>query len=168
MKDDGLQSLRAFLLIVIVMCVPMLLVVAYSHGQTIKYRKATNGDLLNNLTLTPGATLPGETAKTLCAKAFHTATVRHVTESTKQKVCALYGVPRARCNGKNYEIDHLISLEIGGSDAVTNLWPQPYPAARAKDLVEDSLHRAVCAGAFTLSAAQRCIAADWTNCAKEK
>ena len=146
------------------LCLALMFWVMSVHAQAAKYRRAANGDSLNDLTLTPGATLPDETAKTLCAKTFHTGTVRHVTGATKQKACAEYGVPKARCNGKNYEIDHLISLELGGSDALTNLWPQPYPSARAKDLVEDALHRRVCAGKISLGAAQACISSDWTSC----
>ena len=104
--------------------------------------------VLNNLTLTPGAV--GTTPQTeLCSPSFHTGTVRNVTESTKYKVCAEYGIAKTDCVGTKYEIDHLISLELGGANDITNLWPQPYfpkPGAKEKDTVENWLHRQVCSG----------------------
>ena len=64
-----------------------------------------------------------------------------------------------------YELDHLISLELGGAPAdVANLWPQPWagdPNAHQKDAVETHLKREVCRGAVSLADAQRMIATDW-------
>jgi hypothetical protein len=42
------------------------------------------------------------------------------------------------------EIDHLISLELGGSNDAKNLWPQPSPDYKAKDELENYLHKRVC------------------------
>jgi hypothetical protein len=67
-------------------------------------------------------------------------------------------------------VDHLIFLELGGSNAVANLWPQPYapkPAARQKDVLENFLHRAVCGGAIALEDAQQQIATDWYRAYQE-
>ena len=67
----------------------------------------------------------------------------------KRQVCAPYGIAAARCNGRNFEIDHLIPLELGGSNEMSNLWPQPYrpqPDAREKDVLENYLYRQVCSG----------------------
>jgi hypothetical protein len=51
---------------------------------------------------------------------------------------------------KDYEEDHLISLELGGHPtSEKNLWPEAYkpkPGAREKDRVENFLHDEVCAG----------------------
>jgi hypothetical protein len=97
---------------------------------------------------------------------------RHVSAAMKRRVFAAYGLAgngdpacvRDR-KGRRCEIDHLISRELGGADDVRNLWPQPYGSrpwnAVRKDQVENRLHREVCAGAITLEAAQREIAADW-------
>ena len=63
-----------------------------------------------------------------------------------------------------YEIDHLISLEIGGADTVKNLWPQPYyqhPGAHEKDILENWLHKQVCSGKMDLTEAQAKIRTDW-------
>ena len=66
---------------------------------------------------------------------------------------------------RDYEEDHLISLELGGSPTeLNNLWPEAYeprPGAREKDTVENYLHREVCAGNIGLREAQRAIVEDW-------
>ncbi len=59
------------------------------------------------------------------------------------------------------ELDHLVPLELGGSNDATNLWPEAPPSPNPKDNVESALHRAVCAGRVGLAAAQDAIAADW-------
>jgi hypothetical protein len=63
-----------------------------------------------------------------------------------------------------YEIDHLVPLEVGGSNDLANLWPEaaePKPGFREKDRVENYLHDQVCAGAMSLPDAQRAIATNW-------
>lgn len=116
-----------------------------------------------NSLLTPGAVNPKLTKQVLCASSFRTGPYRHVTEATKRRVCAEYRIKGA-CPDGRYEIDHLISLELGGSNDIGNLWPQPYlpaPGARQKDVVETWLHRQVCAGKMTLEHAQNAISTDW-------
>jgi hypothetical protein len=117
--------------------------------------------------LTPGATDPHVTQtnihQTVCVSGY-TKTVRDVTEEEKKQVMERYGFPLSDLH--LVEIDHYFSLEIGGSNDVKNLWPQYYlPApgqknylgARRKDVVEDSLKRAVCSGKMTLVEAQEAI-----------
>jgi len=140
----------------------LLLVAPFAYCQA-QYRQHGPA-LLNDLTVTPGATLPQDAEGVLCSPTFRTGTVRAVSKATKLQACREYGVSRANCTGKLYEIDHLISLELGGSNDITNLWPQPYlptPAAHEKDEVENWLHRQVCSGKMTLAAAQYAIAQDW-------
>lgn len=68
-------------------------------------------------------------------------------------------------NLRDYEEDHLISLEIGGAPYdINNLWPEPYAGpcgARVKDMIENQLHRLVCSRTITLSEAQTAIATNW-------
>ena len=100
----------------------------------------------------------------LCANDFRTGPWRKVSQSEKVKACRAYGIMTG-CPGKNFELDHLISLEIGGSDAITNLWPQPIAEARIKDhQTEDPLPKLVCAGKISLKDAQTCISTDWVKC----
>ena len=66
--------------------------------------------------------------------------------------------------GATYEIDHLIPLELGGSNDISNLWPQSYVApwgAHIKDELENRLHKLVCAGTITLPEAQNAITSNW-------
>lgn len=119
------------------------------------------GVLLPDLKVTLGVANPRLTAKVLCAQTFTTRDERHVTASMKKQVCALYGV--TPCDG-HVEIDHLISLELGGANDIRNLWPQPFlpaPGARQKDFTENWLHKQVCAGRMTLQDAQARIVANW-------
>jgi hypothetical protein len=80
----------------------------------------------------------------------------------KHQLIRVYGV---RGSIHDYELDHLIPLELGGCpNCETNLWPQPrnsFPGAGEKDEVEDYLHHQVCSGALSLAEAQREIASDW-------
>src|SRR5262249_31667040 len=62
------------------------------------------------------------------------------------------------------EVDHLIPLELGGSNAIKNLWPEPAdptPGFHQKDALENKLHALVCAGSLDLATAQQAIAANW-------
>jgi hypothetical protein len=62
----------------------------------------------------------------------------------------------------NYEEDHLIPLELGGSPtSPKNLWPEPGASPNPKDSVESAADHAVCTGQLTLAAAQQAIATDW-------
>jgi hypothetical protein len=66
---------------------------------------------------------------------------------------------------KDYELDHLITPALGGTDDIHNLWPEPYAAtewnAHVKDQLEDLLHQRVCSGQLDLATAQHDIATDW-------
>jgi hypothetical protein len=132
--------------------------------------------------LTPGVAA-NVSAEQLCKKSFHTADVRTVTTAQKNEVYRRYGLkantgycakrpyktkPRGKTPGRTImqgcEVDHLISLELGGANDVNNLWPQPYPenpGAHEKDKLENWLHRPVCAGKISLSDAQHRIATNW-------
>jgi hypothetical protein len=92
----------------------------------------------------------------------YSSSVRNVPTSGKDQVYSEYGV-RSHSPGQ-YEVDHLISLELGGSHDIANLWPEPddpRPGFHEKDQVENQLHDQVCSGAFPLSVAQVGIAQNW-------
>ncbi len=64
-----------------------------------------------------------------------------------------------------YEIDHLVPLELGGSNSIANLFPQrrrPRPGFRDKDRLENAANSAVCDDGRPLRQLQRRIARDWT------
>ena len=110
---------------------------------------------------TPGARLAGATRARVCTPGY-SARVRNVPVSLKREIYAEYGILVHRPG--EYEIDHLIPLELGGSNRPGNLWPEPYSGATGahdKDDLEDRLHAAVCSGRISLAAAQREIVAEW-------
>jgi hypothetical protein len=119
---------------------------------------------------TPGAINPSVTQdnikNTICVPGY-ARTIRppvSYTAPLKIKLMQSYGFTDAR---SNYELDHLISLEIGGnpSDA-RNLWPEPGYGQynfHIKDRFENYLHNQVCNGAMSLSDAQKEIATDWIS-----
>jgi hypothetical protein len=87
--------------------------------------------------------------------------VRNVPDAEKEQAYARYGVVHLPYQ---HEVDHLVSLELGGSNANTNLWPEPYAGrwgARTKDTLENDLHALVCSGALTLHRAQHIEATNW-------
>lgn len=108
--------------------------------------------------LTPGAVdhsvAQWNVATTICV-AGYAAKARHVTAATKRKVVAAYRRAHPDWPPGPYEIDHLISIEVGGSNEATNLWPEPLAEARKKDVVESRAHRAVCSGKKALEEAQK-------------
>lgn len=64
-----------------------------------------------------------------------------------------------------YELDYLITPELGGLTDRRNLWPEPYGLqnwnAHAKDALEHELPRLVCSRRLDLATAQREIASNW-------
>ena len=99
-----------------------------------------------------------------------TATVRlpeSYTEALKRTQLANGYAYQGDTNVADYEEDHLIPLELGGSPtSALNLWPEPYAGsdgARTKDEVENSLRRDVCNGSVTLATARQEIASNWVS-----
>jgi hypothetical protein len=109
--------------------------------------------------LTPGVVLSVSRSR-ICVPGY-SASVRDVPSSESDAVYLRYHVihvPYA------HEVDHLISLELGGSNAIANLWPEPYAGrwgARTKDALENRLHALVCSSRLALHAAQHMEATNW-------
>jgi hypothetical protein len=111
---------------------------------------------------TPGAIL-SVTKEQVCVSGY-ARSVRNVPQSVKNKVFAEYGITKHPTGA--YEVDHLVSLELGGSNDIANLWPEaatPKPGFHEKDQVENYLHNQVCNGNITLKQAQIEIATNWLN-----
>jgi hypothetical protein len=111
---------------------------------------------------TPGAVYSRVTRKRVCTPGY-ARRVRHVTQSAADAVYAAYGI-RHHFTFENGELDHLVSLELGGSNSRANLFPErasPAPGSHQKDRLENRLHSEVCAREISLRRAQRLIARDW-------
>ncbi len=121
--------------------------------------QALNG--LPDSACTPGAIFPDATKDKICVTGY-ASSVRNVPQSEKDQVYAEYGITSHYAG--QYEVDHLVSLELGGSNDISNLWPEaasPKPGFHEKDKVENYLHDQVCSGAVSLQQAQIEIATDW-------
>ncbi|WP_259393740.1 hypothetical protein [Ralstonia pickettii] len=121
--------------------------------------------------LTPGAVDPRVTQanirETICVRGY-TKTVRppqRFTRDLKARQIRQYGYADKRL--RDYEEDHLVALEIGGSpDSSKNLWPQPRHVignwgSQAKDKLENRLHTLVCHRKISLAQAQWEMAHNW-------
>jgi hypothetical protein len=114
--------------------------------------------------------------KLLTPGAIRSVTLSEVCESTdddldpvvpvsiQHAVLEEYRVPRGR-DEQNYQIDYLVNPQLGGTNDIKNLWPEPSQRgiwnARAKDELEKHLHQLVCNRTVDLNVAQREIATDW-------
>ena len=118
---------------------------------------------LQDAACTPGAIFASATKDQICQSGY-ASSVRNVPTSEKNQVYAAYGI--AHHLAGQYEVDHLVSLELGGSNDIANLWPEaasPTPGFHQKDQVENYLHDQVCSGAISLQQAQIEIATNWLN-----
>lgn len=111
-------------------------------------------------TLTPGATWT-VAATELCAVAGRER--QEIPAPVRDAVLRSYGMTSVSAD--DYELDYLITPELGGSPDARNLWPQRYAAgiwnAYVKDQLEDLLPRMVCEGEIPLQTAQQDIAVNW-------
>jgi hypothetical protein len=85
------------------------------------------------------------------------------TNTLKVQQIAEYGYTDT--SAKDYEEDHLVSLEVGGDGSdPKNLWPEAHAGeygSLTKNQVENWLHKQICSGAMTPQQAQKGIATDW-------
>ncbi|RKR29849.1 hypothetical protein [Arthrobacter oryzae] len=123
---------------------------------------------------TPGAVDPavteGNLASTICKSGYTTTVRAPASDTNKEKALSLTQYGQTRVSSTEY--DHLISLQLGGTNAVSNLWPEPNRAnapgtTNPKDAVETKLNKAVCSHQVTLAAAQKAIAANWVTAVKD-
>lgn len=106
----------------------------------------------------PGAYDPAATTSQICALGYSHAH-RNVPYSVRDRVYNAYGLPRGQRRG--YVIDHLIPLELSGTNATDNLWPQPRTVSHRKDRDENRLRGEVCNGTISLSGARAEIIRLW-------
>ena len=78
--------------------------------------------------------------------------------AVKAEVYREYGITHHTYG--QYEVDHLVPLELDGSNSIRNLWPEPV-LHNKKDVLENRLHHLVCYGQLSLAAAQHAIVTDW-------
>jgi hypothetical protein len=125
-----------------------------------QYVAGADGAVLPDPDVTPGAVFPDVTAAAVC-ETYYTHGIRQPRFNRKVEAFTGYGV--SIHDRDRYDVDHLVPVSLGGSNEVTNLWPQPFaaPGAAEKEALEAQLRALVCAEQLTLEAAQQAIATDW-------
>ncbi|WP_347990099.1 hypothetical protein [Methylomonas sp. AM2-LC] len=138
---------KARLILLLLVCVNTL---CYADSPIAPDSQKTPGDVL---TTDPNA---------ICVPGY-TKTVRNVPKQVKDQAYRNYGI-YSRQPGE-YEVDHLISLELGGSNSIKNLWPESFVThplnAHIKDELENKLHELICSHQLPVEQAQRDIANNW-------
>jgi hypothetical protein len=134
-----------------------------------------NGFLVPDPDCTPGAFNPTLTVAVLNDGRFRTDCVRDkATSAEKKKDLRFYHQNKPTINKAQKqvcELDHFISLELGGADTLDNIWPQCGPSRvvlknrffKQKDTVENFLAWLVKNDRMDLADAQKGIVADWTQ-----
>ena len=116
--------------------------------------------------LTPGA-IADITAADLCSGAAPRRT--GVPAAVRQQVLRQYRMEHVPAS--EYELDYLITPELGGVADARNLWPERYESgpwnAHIKDDLERLLSRQVCSGSIDLAHAQHEIASNWIDAYKK-
>jgi len=134
---------------------------AYQFGVQTKTSGCVASGGLPDHACTPGDIFANATKDEICVPGY-ASSVRDVPQSVKEAVYAAYGI--ASRNPGEYEVDHLVNLSIGGSNDISNLWPEaanPTPGFHQKDQVEVYLQDQVCSGKMDLRTAQIQIATNW-------
>lgn len=127
---------------------------------------------------TPGAINPDVTQdnldQTICRRGGYTKSIRppeSYTYHLKMQGIRQYGYSDHRA--RDYEEDHLVSLEIGGSPTdPKNLWPEAHNVeggwgSYTKDKLENRLHELVCRRQIPLAVAQNAEAHNWIAAYKQ-
>jgi len=130
------------------------------YGVQTKTSSCTANQILPDSACTPGAVLTTDTS--VICKVGYTKTVRDVPLKERKQVFAEYGIAYSKRG--NYEVDHLISLELGGSNDISNLWPENSKitsGSLTKDKLENYLHTQVCKGLMAVTEAQAEISGNW-------
>ena len=111
------------------------------------------------------ANIPDEAIRTtspvsICTTS--TSTLRDVPERVKKQVFIRDGGDLSRSG--DYEVDHRVSLTVGGSNDITNLKLQSYNGkcnAHHKDKLEVRLHSLICKRTITVSESQEYLYNNW-------
>lgn len=102
--------------------------------------------------------------KTICVPGW-TRTIRPQSYVTNKIKVARLKSENLPGTISDYELDHVISLQLGGHPLdPKNLWMEPLhgpSGALVKDKLENALKRDVCSGKIKLAYARRVIAKDW-------
>jgi hypothetical protein len=144
--------------------------VSRAHGHSTVQRVSTLPDprLLPIQVLPDLVVTPGEAQNISLAEvkklASGTALASNIPTDVKRAVYGAYGLS---VDEKNYTLDHLIPLSLGGSNSAKNLWPHSrkgsFWTVEKKLKLEKRVYRLVCAGRLPLVAARQEVASNWAK-----
>lgn len=87
-----------------------------------------------------------------------------IAPSVQQEALAEYNIPAARA--PHYGLDFLVPLQLGGANAIQNIWPVSTTHGvgfREKEILNIRLHVLVCERQMPLDQAQKAVATDWVK-----
>jgi hypothetical protein len=123
--------------------------------------------VIPNGELTPGAT-DRSSVQDVCSAGVSTNDP-DVPDPVKREVLKEYGLTNVSID--SYQIDYLVTPQLGGAPNIRNLWPEPSLNtvwnSRVKDELEDRLHYLVCSGQLDLATAQYELSHDWVAAYKK-
>lgn len=120
---------------------------------------------LPNPTLTPGDTV--EVSREVVCGSGDTNTSGKIPITVKRQIFERY---RLKPGAIGFNVDHLIPVNLGGSNSPKNLWPQSLSGAwnyHLKNSLEHTLKKMVCRNEIELEKAQRVLATDWISAYKK-
>lgn len=141
-------------------------------GSTTGPRQIPQGPIYKpNPSLTPGAWLSTD-LKTVCAapknirSMFTTGTANpNIPAALGVEAFNLYKIPPQRY--KEYGLDYLVPLQLGGAVDVRNIWPIRKTSNglgfHEKEVLNIHMHVVVCHGEMPLVQAQKAMATDWVS-----
>jgi hypothetical protein len=92
---------------------------------------------------------------------------RHLLNVSAEVKRAVFGAYGLSVDERNYQLDHLIPLCLGGVNSARNLWPHSrkgsFWTVEKKVALEKRLYRLVCAGRLTLVTARQEIVSNWAK-----
>lgn len=88
--------------------------------------------------------------------------VRNVSTKLKKRIYKTYGI--AEEEQKEYTIDHIVPLSIGGSNCIKNLWPEHFRVKATRPNLEKNLYEQLKNGEITQKEAIKIILDTKFNC----
>jgi hypothetical protein len=166
MREDSIRRAARRTPIVLAMAAALLFLTVRFESSLLGRSLLVERGALPMASLTPGAAEMAGT-EDLCVPFARVAP--RIPAAMRQQVLRDYGMEHVP--EEEYELDYLITPELGGLTDRRNLWPEPYGLqswnAHAKDALEHLLPRLVCSGRIDVATAQHEIATDWIGAYKK-
>lgn len=107
---------------------------------------------------TPGGVFADVLRGDLCKRGY-ASSVKAISAKTKDAVFSAYTI--AEFDRKQYTLDRFAPINLGGTNDVQNIWPQPTKDVSSKNKVESFLFEEMCSGRITVSESQELASTNW-------